>query len=95
MTAWAEALDLYEASLGHHQQLLDTESLEGSNPWPPLELPAGPVPDDLRVRAAELVTRSNRIIDDMAATMANIPSRTPSRYANHTTRGLPRWTKTL
>ncbi len=95
MMAWAEALEAYEASLRHHQELADTGSLEGPNPWPPVELPVGPVPEDLRERAADLVARSNRIVDDMAAKMADIPPRKSSRYANHVTRDLPRWTKTL
>ena len=95
MTEWAEALDLYEASLEHHQQLIDVEAADGANPWPPADLPAGPVPDEFRTRAAELVERSNRIMDDMAAKMANIPPRKPVRYPHTTTRDHPRWTKTL
>lgn len=95
MTDWAEALDAYEASLGHHQQLVDADALDGSNPWPPAEMPVGPVPDELRDRAADLLERSNRLIDEMAAKMAAIPPRKLGRYSHTATREHPRWTKSL
>jgi len=95
MTSWAEALDVYEASLGHHQQLVDADALDGSNPWPPAEMPDGPVPEEFRGRAADLLKRSNQLIDGMAAKMANLPPPKPGRYSHTATRDHPRWTKTL
>lgn len=95
MTEWTDALDVYEASLGHHQQLADADVVDGPNPWPPAELPAGPVPDELRERAAALLEQSNQLIDGLAAKLANIPPRKPGRYSHPATREHPRWTKSL
>lgn len=95
MTEWAEALDVYEASLRHHEALIDVEVVDGDNPWPPADLPVGPVPAELADRAAALLVRSNHVVDAMAAKMAGMPQRKPNRYAHHNVRELPRWTKTL
>lgn len=96
MIGWAETLDAYEASLDNHQRLIDTELNEEANPWPPAELPSGPVPEELSARASALVLRSNQIIDAMAAKMANIPPLRPNRHHHHQTARAPsRWTTTL
>lgn len=96
MIGWAEALDAYEASLDHHQRLIDTELSEEVDPWPPAELPSGPVPEELSARASALVGRSNRIMDAMAAKMANIPALRPNRHHQYQAKRAPsRWTTTL
>ena len=95
MTDWAQALDLYEASLVHHQRLIDEDQVAQENPWPPPSLPAGPIPSEFEDRANELLERSHRIIDAMASKMANIPQRKPGRHHFHSTPDRPRWTATL
>lgn len=95
MISWEDTLDVFEAGLGHHRQLVETEAVDGTNPWPPRELPHGPVPDDLRPRALDLLERSNLLIDDVAAKMATLPALKPSRYPHHATPDRPRWTTTL
>lgn len=95
MIAWADALDAYEASLGHHQDLIESDAQSGPSPWPPRELPSGPVPEHLTMRATALVERSHRLVDEMAAKMANIPPPKSSRHPYQATRDHPRWTRTL
>lgn len=95
MTSWVEALDTYEASLQHHQQLIDTDAVEGHDPWPPAALPVGAMPADLAERAGELLVRSNLLVDEMAAKLAGIPPRKVPRHPNYSTRAHARWSTSL
>lgn len=96
MIGWVATLDAYEASLDSHQRLIDEELNDEHNPWPPAELPTEPLPEELSDRASDLVRRSHKIIDDMAAKMANIPPPKPNRHHHHQpTRAPSRWTTTL
>lgn len=95
MTSWAEALDAYEAGLEHHRHLVEHDELDGSNPWPPAELPKGPVPEALRERANNLLSEGHTLMDSMAGKMAGMPAPRPVRYGRHATPHQPRWTTRL
>ena len=95
MSSWGETLDLYEQSLRHHRELIEFETAEGPNPWPPSALPSAPLPAELRERAAALLDESHLLIDDMATKMADLPTLKPSRHVHQSTPGAARWTTTL
>lgn len=73
-TAWDAALDRYEAGLHHHEAVLSTgEPALGPAPWPPAELPSGPVPDALRPRAQLLLARTVDLARRLSMARESLP----------------------
>lgn len=96
VASWNVTLDAFEASLDRHRHLVEHDLADGEHsPWPPAQMPDGPVPEPLRERAAALLARNNTLIDDVVSKMATIPSPKPSRHARHSTPAAARWSRSL
>lgn len=74
--SWDEALDRYEAALDAHDAALSAEVEVGEVPWPPSELPVGPVPAHARRRAELLLARSRALGDRVRTRRDAIPKST-------------------
>jgi hypothetical protein len=74
VTGWQAVLDRYEAALDHHESLLRTgEPAEGDAPWPPPELPHGPLPPELQARAGALLSRGDDLARRLDAARGSLP----------------------
>ncbi len=98
---WRAALDAFAAGLADARQVIaDSESPSGraaangsgtasSLAWPPGELPAVPMPDDLRAEAESLLQQADVLRDELLAAMSR--SRPTGRRSTHPVAASPRW----
>lgn len=67
----------------------DTSGSVPTRAWPPGELPAGPVPDELRAEAESLLQRADTLRDELLAAMQR--SRPTGRRSGTPMAASPRW----
>ena len=92
---WLDALDAFEAGLGHHRELLDTGDNLQASPWPPAELPDTPLPLDLRDRAKGLLGQADELNARMLNKLVELPTPAVRRPAQRAPSEHPRLNKKL
>lgn len=70
LALWQQALDAFEASLGHHRSTLSGRADAQLTPWPPPALPDGGVPRELRDRATSLLAEADQLTQQLLRTLA-------------------------
>lgn len=64
LAAWGEVLDQLEGDLDRLEAALDAGDTVDTSPWtPPTDL--GPLPDELRERASDVLTRLQDLTDEV------------------------------
>ncbi len=94
LDTWIRVLDCLEASLEYHEHTVrearNRRTIDSRDPWPPGDLPVGPVPSLLSDRAQALHQRSLALLDDVAREMTDLKPPRRLRGSSRPTADHPR-----